>query len=58
VQNPEEEDIVVTRKSKRQMCTLSMTPRTIEEAYSSLDDADCWKEAVQIEIDSVMSNGT
>jgi hypothetical protein len=33
------------------------TPTTIVEAYSSLD-ADLWKEAVQSEINSIMSNGT
>ena len=33
------------------------TPITIAEAYSSLD-ADLWKEAVQSEMDSIMSNGT
>ena len=33
------------------------TPKTIEEAYSSLD-ADLWKEVVQSEMDSIMSNGT
>jgi hypothetical protein len=33
------------------------TPRTIEEAYSSLD-ADYWKEAIKSELDSIMSNGT
>ena len=33
------------------------TPTTIAEAYSSLD-ADLWKEAVQSEMDSIMSNGT
>jgi hypothetical protein len=33
------------------------TPRIIEEAYSS-PDADLWKEAVQSEIDSIISNGT
>jgi predicted alpha/beta-fold hydrolase len=32
------------------------TPKTIEEAYSSLD-ADLWKEAVQSEMNSLMSNG-
>jgi hypothetical protein len=32
-------------------------PKTIEEAYSS-HDADLWKEAVQSEMDSIMSNGT
>ena len=31
--------------------------KTIEEAYSSLD-ADLWKEVVQSEMDSIMSNGT
>ena len=33
------------------------TPKTIEEAYSSLD-ADLWKEVVQSEMDSIMSNRT
>jgi hypothetical protein len=33
------------------------TLTTIAEAYSSLD-TDSWKEAVQSEIDSIMSNGT
>jgi hypothetical protein len=33
------------------------TPRTIDEAHSSLD-ADYWKEAIKSEIDSIMSNGT
>ena len=33
------------------------TTTTITEAYSSLD-ADLWKEAVQSEMDSIMSNGT
>jgi hypothetical protein len=33
------------------------TPKTIEEAYSS-PDADLRKEAVQSEMDSIMSNGT
>jgi len=33
------------------------TPKAIEEAYSSLD-ANLWKEAVQSEIDSIMSNET
>ena len=68
VQNPEEDDIVVTWKSKRQRTAKSFdddyimylvddTPRTIEEAYSS-PDADLWKEAVWSEMDSIMSNGT
>jgi hypothetical protein len=33
------------------------TPKTKEEAYSSLD-TDLWKEHVQSEIDSVMANET
>jgi len=33
------------------------TPTTIAEAYSSID-ADLWKEAVQSEMDSIMSNET
>ena len=33
------------------------TPKTIEEAYLSLD-ANLWKEVVQSEMDSIMSNGT
>jgi hypothetical protein len=33
------------------------TPRTIEEAYSSLD-ADYWKEAIKSEMDLIMSNET
>nr|AAP44618.1 putative polyprotein [Oryza sativa Japonica Group] len=66
--NPEEDNIVDTRKSKRQRVAKSFgddnivylvdgTPRTIEEAYSS-PDADHWKEAVRSEMDSIMSNGT
>nr|ABA96132.1 retrotransposon protein, putative, Ty1-copia subclass [Oryza sativa Japonica Group] len=66
--NPEEDNIVDTRKSKRQRVAKSFgddyivylvddTPRTIEEAYSS-PDADYWKEAVRSEMDSIMSNGT
>ena len=33
------------------------TPTTIAEAYAS-PDADDWKEVVQSEIDSILSNGT
>jgi hypothetical protein len=51
-QNPEEDDIVVTRKSKRQRVAKSFgkdyivylvddTPMTIEQVYSS-PDADLW----------------
>jgi hypothetical protein len=67
-QNPEEDNIVVTRKSKRQRVAKSFgddyivylvddTPTTIEHVYSS-PDADLWKEAVWSEMDSIMSNGT
>nr|ABA94371.1 retrotransposon protein, putative, Ty1-copia subclass [Oryza sativa Japonica Group] len=67
-ENPEEDNIVDTRKSKRQRVAKSFgddyivylvddTPRTIEEAYSS-PDADYWKEAVRSEMDSIMSNDT
>jgi hypothetical protein len=34
-----------------------MTPRTIEEAYSS-PDVDFWKEAIMSEMDPIISNGT
>ena len=68
MQNPEEDDTIVTRKSKRQRTAKSFgddyivylvddTPTTIEEAYSS-PDADLWKETVRSEMNSVMSNGT
>jgi len=68
MQNPEEDDTIVTRKSKRQRTAKSFgddyivylvddTPTTIEEAYSS-PDADLWKEAVRSEMNSVMSNVT
>jgi hypothetical protein len=33
------------------------TPKTIEEAYSSRD-TNLWKEVVQSEMDSIMSNST
>ena len=66
--NPEEDNNEASRKSKRQRIAKSFgddfivylmddTPRTIEEAYSSLD-ADYWKETVRSEMDSIMSNGT
>jgi hypothetical protein len=65
---PEEDNGIVTRKSKRRRVAKSFgddyiiylvddTPKTIEEAYSS-PDADLWTEAVQCEMDSIMSNGT
>jgi hypothetical protein len=65
---PEKDNGIVTRKSKRRRVAKSFgddyiiylvddTPKTVEEAYSS-PDADLWKEAVQSEMDSIMSNGT
>ena len=68
MQNSEENDTIVTRKSKRQRTAKSFgddyivylvddTVTTIEEAYSS-PDADLWKEAVRSEMDSIMFNGT
>ena len=68
MQNPEEDDTIITRKSKRQRTAKSFgdnyivylvddTSTTIEDAYSS-PDADLWKEAVRSEMDSIMSNGT
>jgi hypothetical protein len=65
---PKEDNNTVTQKSKRQRVVKSFgedfimylvddTPTTIAEAYSSLD-ADLWKEAVQSEMNSIMSNGT
>ena len=68
METPEEDNNTVTQKSKRQMVAKSFgedfiiylaedTPTTIAEAYSSID-ADLWKEAVQSEMDSIMSNGT
>ena len=64
----EEDNNIVTQKSKRQRTAKSFgenyiiylvdeTLKTIEEAYSSLD-VDLWKEVVQSEMDSIMSNGT
>jgi hypothetical protein len=63
-----EDNNIVTRKSKRRRTVNSFDEdyiiylvddisKTIEEAYSSLD-ADLWKEAVQSEMDSIISNGT
>ena len=68
MQNPKEDDSIVTRKSKRQRTTKSFgddyivylvddRPMTIEEAYFS-PDADLWKKVVWSEIDSIMSNRT
>ena len=39
------------------MYHVDNTPTTIAEAYASTD-ADDWKEAVQSEMDSILSNGT
>jgi hypothetical protein len=63
-----EDNNIVTRKSKIWRTTkffgedyiiyfMDDTPKTIEKVYLSLD-ADLWKEAVQSEMNSIMSNGT
>jgi hypothetical protein len=68
VENPEEDNLEVNQKSKRKRTLKSYgddftiylvddTPRTIYETYSS-PNADYWKEAVQSDMDSIMSNGT
>jgi hypothetical protein len=69
VQNPpEENDDVVTRKSKRQRVAKSFgddyivylvdnTPTTIEERHFPLH-VDLWKEAIRSDMESIMSNGT
>jgi hypothetical protein len=68
VENLEEDNDEVTQKSKRQRTTKSFgddftiylvndTPIIIVEAYSS-PDVDYWKEEVQSEIDSIISNET
>ena len=65
---PEEDNNIVTQNSKRWTVAKSFgedyiiypvddTRTTIGEAYSSLD-ADLWKEVVQSEMDSIMSNIT
>jgi hypothetical protein len=65
---PEEDNNIVNQKSKRRRVAKSFgkdyiiyliddTPTTIAEAYSSLD-ADLWKEAIQIEMDFIMSSRT
>jgi hypothetical protein len=64
----EKDNNIVIRKSKRWRTAKSFgedyiinlvddTPTTIAKAYSCLD-ADLWKEAVQSEMDSIMSNRT
>ncbi|WVZ83522.1 hypothetical protein U9M48_030663 [Paspalum notatum var. saurae] len=66
--SPEEDNNEAPRKSKRQRVEKSFgndfivylvddTPMSISEAYAS-SDADNWKEAVQSELDSILSNGT
>jgi hypothetical protein len=68
VENHEEDNNIVTRKSTRRRTAKSFsedymlylvdnTPKTIEETYSSID-VDLWKEAIQSEMDSIMSNET
>ena len=64
----EKDDSEAPRRSKRQRVAKSFrddftvylvddTPTTIAEAYAS-PDADDWKETVQSEMDSILSNGT
>ncbi|WVZ70110.1 hypothetical protein U9M48_018804 [Paspalum notatum var. saurae] len=66
--NPEEDNNEAPKKSKRQRVEKSFgndfivylvddTSTSISEAYAS-PDADNWKEAVQSELDSILSNGT
>ncbi|WVZ83089.1 hypothetical protein U9M48_030269 [Paspalum notatum var. saurae] len=66
--SPEEDNNEAPRKSKRQRVEKSFgndfivylmddTPTSISEAFAS-PDADNWKEAVQSELDSILSNGT
>ncbi|WVZ99677.1 LOW QUALITY PROTEIN: hypothetical protein U9M48_044940 [Paspalum notatum var. saurae] len=66
--SPEEDNNEAPRKSKRQRVEKSFgndfivylvddTPMSLSEAYAS-SDADNWKEAVQSELDSILSNGT
>jgi len=64
----EKDDSETPRRSKRQRIVKSFgddftvylvdnTHTSIAEAYAS-SDADDWKEAVQSEMDSILSNGT
>ena len=68
METPEEDNNTVAQKSKRRRVVKSFgedfiiylvedTPITIAETYSSID-ADLWKETVQSEMDSIMSNET
>ena len=68
ISNDENDSEVVPRRSRRQRTEKSFgddfavylmddVPRTLAEAYASLD-ADDWKEAVQSEMDSILTNGT
>ena len=65
---PGEKNNEASIRSKRQRTARSFgddfivylmddTPNTISEAYSS-PDADYWKEVIQSEMDSIMTNGT
>ena len=60
VESSEEDNTIVTRKSKRRRAAKSFgedyiiylmddTPKTIQEAYSSLD-VDLWKKVVNIRV--------
>lgn len=68
ISNEENDSEVVPRRSKRQRIEKSFgndftvylvdnVPKTLAKAYASLD-ADDWKEAVQSEMDSILTNGT
>ncbi|XP_024317128.1 uncharacterized protein LOC112271637 [Brachypodium distachyon] len=63
---PEEDDNEAPTRSKRQRIAKSFgddfivylvedTPKIINEAFAS-PDADCWKEAIRSEMDSIMAN--
>ena len=62
----EKDDSEAPRRSKRQrksfgdnftVYLVDNTPMSIAEAYA-YSDADDWKEAVQSEMESILSNGT
>jgi hypothetical protein len=68
VEQVTEQDIDAPRRSKRQRIEKSFgddfiiylvddLPKTLSEAYASLD-AQYWKEVVQNEMDSILTNGT
>jgi hypothetical protein len=67
-ENPVEDNNKAPTRSKRQrtektfgddfiLYLMDDTPTSILEAYAS-QDADCWKEAVRSEMDSISANGT